>query len=207
MTLSVKVHPGCLHFAGELDKVVTFERLEILYFGGGIIFSECHFPRLRHASVEMLSHQSELEIFQLSSHLECLLIRSCNVLGKIYVGSFPRLHVLSFDELRLHQLVPVGDDHPLEHLWLYSADTSINSGLIEGILRRVPGISRITMDISSLDQNMRKKRNQRFERMNLDSLGLALQPIEHGDTLLLIERSASVMKGGIWRKIWGKRRR
>lgn len=61
----------------------------------------------------------------------------------------------------------------------------------------VLGISRITVDISSLNRNLRTERIQEFEIMKLDSFGLALRPIERGDIQLVIERSPSTLKDDI----------
>ena len=207
VTLFVGQDFGRLYLDGERDKVVIFEQLEILYFGQGIIFSECQFPHLRHASIEMVSNHSEVEIFRLSPHLESLHIRDWIVPSTIDVGDFPQLRVLSFHEECLYQLLPLDRDHPLEHLWLSSANTLRSSGLMEEISKRTPGISRITIDTLPLNLDWRSRRIRKFERMKLDSFGLSLRPVRPGDILLVIERSATVVKEGIWKKVWRNIRR
>jgi hypothetical protein len=185
VTLSVVKSLGWVNMEGEPDKVITFERLETLFFDGGIRWSGCRFPRLRHASVDMVLTSFQLEIFQRSSHLECLLIRS--VCPSIDVRSFSRLRVLAVSEHRLREVVPLDCDHPLEHLWLYSSDVARNPGLIDEIMKKLPRILRITMDLSSATLDLRTQRIQEFREMRLDSFGLALRPVKLSDTLLIIE--------------------
>ena len=59
----------------EGDKIIRFERLEILYFSDKVPYLACDFPRLRHASIWGCL-LSELKILTRSPHLESLLIRS-----------------------------------------------------------------------------------------------------------------------------------
>jgi hypothetical protein len=187
VTLSVTDSHGWLNQEGKPDKVVTFERLEILCCGNGIKWSGCHFPRLRHASVYTLWDKSALDVFRASPHLECLLVRSRRAKFSIDVRSFSRLHVLSLPEDRLHEVVPLDCDHRLEHLWLHLANISRNPSLIEEIVKRIPRIIRITMDLSSVTGDRRTERIREFKKMRLDSFGLTLMPINLGDTLLVIE--------------------
>jgi hypothetical protein len=196
VTLSIEGDHGLLMLEGGTDKVVTFERLEILYFGTGTIWKGCRFPRLRHASLETVWNTSSLEILRYSSRLECLLIRSLCPPIIVDVESFSRLHVLSIQEDRLHAVAPLDRDHPLEHLWLYLANISMEPRLIEMILDKVPGISRITMDTSSLSRDNRMRRIQEFEETKFSSFGMTLRPIQQGDSLLVVERSATVVKVG-----------
>jgi hypothetical protein len=187
VTLSLQESYGNLVLGGGTDKTITFKRLEILCFSSAILYSGCYFPRLRHAAIDTPWNPPALEIFRLSSHLESLLIRSRCVTFRVDVRSFSRLHVLSLPEDRLQEVVPLDCDHPLEHLWLYLANVSRNPRLIEEVVKRIPRILRITMDLSSVTPDRRTQRIQEFKRMRLDSFGLALRPIKLGDSLLIIE--------------------
>jgi hypothetical protein len=104
-------------------------------------------------------------------------------------------------------VVPLDPDHPLEHLWLYFANTSVVPRAIEEISKRLPGISRITMDITPPDRSGRIQLAKELRRMNLDSFGLAVRPSQYGDPLLVIERVTDVIRDGIvndgvWGKLW-----
>jgi hypothetical protein len=187
VTLSLQDSYGHLVLDGGADETVTFDRLEILCFSSAITCSGCYFPRLRHAAVNTLWNPLALEIFRHSSRLESLLIRSRFVTSRVDVRSFSRLHVLSLPEDLLQEVAPLDCDHPFEHLWLYLADISRNPSLIEEVVKRIPRILRITMDLSLVTLDRRKQRIQELKRMRLDSFGLALRPIKFGDSLLIIE--------------------
>jgi hypothetical protein len=196
VTLSIEGDCGYLNLEGGTEEVVPFEQLETLYLGSGIMWSGCRLPGLRHASVEALWNTSSLEILRHSSRLECLLVRSPCAGTTVDVKSFSRLRVLSVQEDGLHAVAPLDCDHPLEHLWLYLADRSMYPRLIEKILDKVPGISRITMDASSLNRDNRMNRIQESEEIKFGSFGLTLRPIQQGDSLLVVERSATLMEDG-----------
>jgi hypothetical protein len=117
--------------------------------------------------------------------------------------------VLSVPEGWLHGADLLDSEHPLEHLWLYLVNTSVIPRIIEEISEKLPGISRITMDISSVDQDRRIQQAKTLQKMKLDSFGLAVQPIQYGGSLLVIERAATVTTGdkvndGVWKKVWEK---
>jgi hypothetical protein len=201
VTLSIRVDDGYIVLTDNTE--VTFETLEILRLAGDIGYSDCRFPRLRHISFDDCSNH-ELETLEHSLQLESLLVRSFGLGVKINLRSFSQLLVLSISEDQLRKVVPLYPDHPLEHLWLYFVNTSVVPRAIEEISKRLPGISRITMDISSPDRNRRIQLAKELRRMNLDSFGLAARPIQYGDSLLVIERVADVIGGGIVNDgVWG----
>jgi hypothetical protein len=197
VTLSVDTNYGFLYLKGEPDSVTTFGRLETLYVGLGVSWSGCHFPRLRHASAPTLSVSSVPETFRRSPHLECLLITSRYSELSVDVGSFPRLRVLSVHEYQLQKVVALDCDHPLEHLWLHLGDRSKNPGLIEEIVKRIPRIIRITLNLSFVTPNRRTERIQELKSMRLDLFGPALKPVELNSRLLFIEQSVTIPKDGI----------
>jgi hypothetical protein len=187
VTLTVEARHGWLRLEGEGDKVATFERLEILFLGGSITCSGCHFPLLRHASVGSLLGISALEVFRRSSHLETLLIRIYCAKFSMDLRSFSRLRVLSLPERQLQEVVPLDCGHPLEHLWIRLGNISKNPTLIDEIVKRIPRIVRITVDIRFMMEERRTQRIQEFKRMRLDPFGLALKPITLDSPLLVIE--------------------
>jgi hypothetical protein len=186
VTLSVEVVGGAWYPVEAEDKVVTFERLEILYIDGVPINSECHFPRLRHTSIKKSWNQDNLKILRRSPHLESLIAPYFVVTG-VDVRSFSRLYVLSLHESQVYNVVPLDCDHPLEHLWIHLADISGNPALIDEVVERIPRIVRITMDLTVVAPERRRQRIQEFKGMRLDSFGLALRPIMVDDSLLVVE--------------------
>jgi hypothetical protein len=64
---------------------------------------------------------------------------------------------------------------------------SRNPSLVEEIVKRIPRILQITMDLSSITPDRPTDRIQEFKRMRLDPFRLALRPIKLDDTLLVIE--------------------
>jgi hypothetical protein len=162
---------------------------------------------LRHISLDDCSNH-ELETLEHSLQLESFLVRSFGFSVDINLRSFSRLRVLSVSEDQLRKVVPLDPDHPLEHLWLYFTNTSVVPRAIEEISKRLPGISRITMDITSPDRSTRIQLAKELQRMNLDSIGLSVRPIQYGDPLLVIERVADAIRAGlvndgVWGKVWG----
>jgi hypothetical protein len=194
VTLSIEVDNGYIHLTDDTE--VMFEMVEILHFASDIGYSHCRFPCLQHISLSAYSDR-RFETLKHSLQLESLLIRPPAYPVEINLGSFPRLRVLSITERWLHKVVPLDPDHPLEHLWLYFVNNSVVPGAIEEISKRLPGISRITMDITSSDRNRRIQLAKELRRMNLDSFGLAVRPIQYGGPLLVIERVGDVVRDGI----------
>ena len=183
------------------DDIVCFDRLEILCFHGNITYQGCHFPRLRHASV-WLNRRRGLEILTRSPHLESLLIRSDLSDSRIDVTSCLRLKVLGFpDNLSLVQL---GRDHPLEHIWLYSAAVQRNPYLFEQLSRWVPKVSRITVEYPSSVFERHRQRINKVKDMRLGSFGLSTKPFTHDDHFLVLEREGVLRR--IWSIIWSKMR-
>jgi hypothetical protein len=192
------------------DEVVCFEWLEILYFSGTVRYSECLFPRLRHASIWRCS-LPELKILIRSPHLESLLIRSAYFpRHNIDVTSCTRLKLLGFPDCPFIGLVPLGPDHPVEHIWIYSPDSSGNPELFKPLSRRLSKISRITVDFLSSNSAHHWRRIVQFRSIGLNSLGLTMGPLTmrpSGFPILVIEQVDAVAKEGTLKKVWRKMRR
>jgi hypothetical protein len=186
----------------EGDEGICFEKLEILYLSRKITYLGCKFPCLRHASIWGCS-LPELEILTRSPHLESLLIQStCMPSHNIDVTSCSRLKLLGFPDCPYIGVVPLGVDHPVEHIWIYSTGLFGNAKLFEQLSRRLPKISRITVEFLSSDREHRRRRTNEFRRMRLDSFGLTMRPSVF--PTLVFER---VDTDGIMEKLWKKMRR
>jgi hypothetical protein len=186
----------------EDDEVICLERLEILYFSCAVSYSGCHFPRLRHASIWKCT-RPELEILTRSPHLESLIIRAyISDLGNIDVSSCFRLKLLGFPDHS--SLAPLGCDHPVEHIWLYSNTYLRNPDLFEQFLR-LPMLSQITVEFSSYDLHYRWRRTGELRRIKF---GLSTRPPEHGDVVLVFKREQldARVTGSVMRKAWSKMR-
>jgi len=193
----------------EGDEVVCFEWLEILYFSQKVTYLGCRFPRLRHASIWECS-VPELEILTGSPDLESLLIQSYLQDLSIDVTSCLRLKLLGFPDCSFIGVVPIDLDHPVEHIWIYSAPHSGNPELFDQLSRRLPKISRITVDIISSSPAYHSRQINKFRRMRLDSFGLTMRPLtmrRSGFPILVIERVDTIVKEGTLSKVWRKMRR
>jgi hypothetical protein len=189
------------------DDVPCFERLEILYLNREIPYSSCHFPRLRHASVWQCT-PDVLETLIRSPHLESLLIRAAYFPRyNIDVTSCTRLKLLGFLDCPFTGLCPLGPDHPVEHIWIYSPDSSGNPEFFKPLSRRLSKISRITVDFSSSNSAHHSRRVAQFQAIGLRSFGLTMGPLTmrpSGFPILVIERVGSVGTKATPKKIWRK---
>jgi hypothetical protein len=188
-------------------EVVSFEWLEILYFSGTVRYSACLFPRLRHASIWRCS-LPELEILIRSPHLESLLIRSAYIpRHNIDVTSCTRLKLLGFPDSPFIGLVPLGPDHPVEHIWIYSPDSSGNPELFKPLSRRLSKISRITVDFLSCNSAHHSRRIVQSRAIGLSSFGLTMRPLtmrSSGFPVLVMERIDAAVTESALKKLWGK---
>jgi hypothetical protein len=202
------------------EEVVRFERLEILHFTGAISYLRCRFPRLRHASVWRCT-RTELQILTRSPHLESLLIRSPLSYHQIDVTSCLRLKLLGLPHNLLSGVVPLGLEHPVEHIWLYSSSPLRSyplriPQLFELLSSRAPKAYRILVELSSSDLPYRWRENNELLGLSPDSYGLYTRPVMHDDRFLVFERKqeaagvaqeAAGVAGGVLRKVWNKIRR
>jgi hypothetical protein len=208
MMLEYPDYGGSLFLTRLTHEDVTFERLEILYLGGLIPYWGFNLPRLRHVSIETCSELG-LEKLTRSPHLESLLIRDPRFQMSLDVGPFSHLRVLGVSEGQLARgdVVSLDRDHPLEHFWLFASVTPKGRGPFwpfSGILEILPGVSRITVDLSWTGVARRRQRTEEFQRMKLANIGLSMRPPTYGDRTLIIERLTTVAKDGILKKVWGK---
>jgi hypothetical protein len=147
----------------------------------------CHFPRLRNASIGKCS-QKELEILTSSPHLESLLIRSFYD-GPINVRWFSRLKLLGIHVRLCSYVSPPERDHPLEHVWIFIYGRLENYRAVMGLLKRLPRISRVTVELSSsISEQGRTRATQALQELNFSSMGMNMRPPVHGDNILVIER-------------------
>jgi hypothetical protein len=131
----------------EFDGGITFRNLEFLSLSWGIrCFSGLRFPFLRHLAASALV-SSELSALGPSPLLESALFFHALFGSSIDLHLFPRLRLLGVPQRKVDLILPLGDDHPLEHLWLYYSKPS-DSGIesIVQVPKKLPGVSRITVD-------------------------------------------------------------
>jgi hypothetical protein len=185
----VHPRPGYVTLIERSEGIVTFQWLEALYLDGSIRYAKCLFPRLRQASVRSCS-QSELEILTASPYLESLFIHSFYK-RRIDLNSCWRLKLLGVPMALCYELISPERDHPLDHLWVFYPDQTAQYGLIKQLLERFPGISRVTIDLSSvfISEQWRTQVTQGFQSVDFASIGMNVRPRVHGDSLLVIERS------------------
>jgi hypothetical protein len=171
---------------GAVARVVSFDYLEVLYISWAIMYTGCHFPRLRHASIWSCS---KLDILTSSPHLESLLIRSFHD-RLINLGSCPRLKLLGIHAVASGYVNPPEGDYPLEHLWIFIYNQLGNSQLTMELLKGLPRILRVTFDLSRVTGNQTRTQIAKgLQRIEFGSIGLKMQPHVHGDDLLVLERS------------------
>jgi len=210
-TLAITVdhaHYGCLILSEIAWEVVEFETVETLHLEGTIEYSGCHFPRLRHASIVSTDRFSATHLLKLSPHLESLVASPNWPHQPINAGSFSRLRSLGIPNSRLGEVVPLDSRHPLERLWILShafPDDYGEHGPFKEILRRIPGIFQITIDLSLAPGKRRKPFIDDFRRMNLDSIGLSMIPSAYDDHIVVIKQSNTI-KYGILKRVWGQMR-
>jgi len=175
----------------EGAKVLCFEKLEILYFSTKITYLGCNFPHLRQASIWGCS-LPELEILTRSPYLESLLIRSaCIHNHNIDVTSCSRLKLLGVPDYPTIGVVPLGLDHPVEHIWIYWTGYSGNPELFTQLSMKLPKISRITVEIPSSSWRDLQKTDE-FRGTRLDTFGLTIRPLATRSScspILIIERA------------------
>jgi hypothetical protein len=182
---------------------VSFERLEILHLGRGIPGWGLAFPRLRHASVDVLSHH-ELDVLRRSPDLESLFVGS--FVGRqvaFDLGSLLHPKVLGIREGLQWTVAPFDRGHRLEHLWLFGRPMEGHQGFYDDQgsfwtnLQMFPGISRLTLDLSSVPWR-RAVRTSKFqrERERLASLGILVRPPRYsGDPIVEMDCSRVVRRG------------
>jgi hypothetical protein len=201
-------HYGCLILSEMVWEVVTFEMMETLYLEGTIEYSGCRFPRLRHASITSTDRFSATQLIENSPRLESL-IASPNWPGqRIDARSFSQLKSLGIPDSRLPEVVPFSHHYPLEQLWLLSYASSDGYGQygpFKRILKKMPGISQIIVDVSPTPGKRRKLCIADFEGMKLDSIGLSVVPFEYDDHILVI-RQPDTVKSGILKRVWSQMR-
>ena len=194
------------------EAVVCFARLEILYLTEVVSYSACRFPRLRHASVWRCT-RTELQALTRSPHLESLLIRSSLSYSKIDAKSCLRLKSLGLPHNLLSGVVPLGLEHPVEHIWLYSSSPLRSyplriPQLFELLLNRAPKAYQIFVEISSSDSQYRWRQNDEIRGMIPSSFRLNTELLMGSKIFFVFERKqeAAVVSGGVLKKIWGKMR-
>ena len=190
-------HYGCLILSEMVWEPVTFERMETLHLEGSIMYSGCHFPRLRHASIFSTDRFLTTHLLKLSPHIESLVAGPTWRGQPIDAGSFSRLRSLGIPKSWLQEVVPLDRYHPLECLWLLSCDVPDDYGEygpFKEILEKAPGISQIIVDLSSPPWKRPKPCIDEFRRMNMDSIGLSVIPSAYGDHILVCRRSNAVVK-------------
>jgi hypothetical protein len=205
VTLSVvTTHPWVALELEVGNEVVSFEKLEILYFNGVIKYSGSRFPRLRHASVWQCT-RPELEILTRSPNLESLLIRSYQDL-RIDVTSCLRLKLLGIPHQLSSDVVPLRSDHHVEYIWLYRTLSLRSPEFSEQLLRSVPKVRRITVEVSPSDLRYRQREVNQLRGMKFDSFRLSKRPSAHGERFLVFEpeRVHTEVTGGVLRKVWNK---
>lgn len=191
---------------GLFDEDVTFENLEILYLGGAIPYWGLTLPRLKHASIVICS-QPVGENLSRSPYLESLLIRNYWMPVNLDVRPYSHLRFLGMDEVHLPKssVVLRDADHPVEHFWLFAANTPREPGPywpFDWIVESLPGISRITIDFLLVDVEAVRQRTKEFRRMKLVFIGLSMMPPTDDNRILNIEPVASVaVEDGIWSKV------
>jgi hypothetical protein len=184
-----------ISLGGEND-VVTFENLEILYLDSGVMYSGCHFPRLKHASLPI--GPSELEMVARSPHLESLLVPGLPFPPHSFdLGRFPDLKLLGFREGFEYLLASMYRDHPLEHLWLFGVNAKGDYRPIQAVMDRFPQISRLTVDLSAVTRR-REQLSEEVRQMRLASINLSSKPPRYeGDPILDMERTTVHSNGGV----------
>jgi hypothetical protein len=207
LVITVEHQRASLFLLERAGEVATLENVEILYLGGTIIYSGCYFPRLRHASIAKGGHfaRAQLEVLGISPHLESLLVYTTGPMINLDARLFPCLKLLGVMDHRLTQVVPLNSNHVLEHLWIFWGGFT-GSGGIYGVQEKLPGISRITVDLSLMTAERRRQRTKEFRRMNLTSIGLSIRRPTYDNPIIEIERATSA-KDGILNKVWGMMRR
>jgi hypothetical protein len=179
-------------------RVVSFESLKILYLGRAIKYAGCRFPHLRHASIGVCS-DAALEILTVSPHLESLLIRSDRNRSdrnrQINVNSCSRLKLLGIHAAACDRVNPLKGAHPLEHLWVFIYDRLRDYRSLKDLLKRLPRISRVTIELSSsINEKGRIRITQDLKAINLVPIGMNMRPPVHGDSPLVIERSPASIR-------------
>ena len=201
-------HYWCLTLSEMVWNVVTFEMMETLYLEGTIEYSGCHFPRLRHASITSTDRFSSTKLIEPAPHLECLIACPNWPDQPINTRSFSHLRSLGIPNSRLHDILPLGRHHPLERLWLVSyaiPDDYREYGPFKEVLKNMPGISQIIVDLSSVTGKRRKPSIDDFQRMKLDSIGLSIVPSAYDDHILVIKQF-STAKDGVLKRVWSQMR-
>jgi hypothetical protein len=170
----------------KVAREVVFERLEMLYFSREVRYAGCYFPRLRHASMPICTPDRLRALGSHSPYLESLLVRLNWIGSRIDVAVCPRLKLLGLPDNYM-MFAPLGCDHPLEHIWLYSTTIYSNHGLIEQLPKKLPSVSRITVKLLLPSWRGCLERAEEYRRVNFESVGLITRPIKDGDTQIIIE--------------------
>jgi hypothetical protein len=172
------------------DGLVTFYALEILHLGYGLrYYSMLHFPRLRHVSLCNCS-AFDLTRLALLPLLESALFRSLHGDPPIDLGLFPRLKLVGVPKWMIQAILPSGNNHPFEHLWLYTwvlADPWVELESIMQIPKRLPGISRVTLDLAGTTMERRTLLHSELQDADLRSSGLSMYPIPSGASHIVLK--------------------
>jgi len=171
----------------EYDADITFRNLELLSVGNGIPFiSTLRFPRLRHVALDTYSIAQQ-EILSLSPLLESAIFEVVQHGTSIDLKVFPHLRLLGLEASHAGAILPVGDEHSLEHLWLYSVSLSLSQE--EGpsmmqVARGLPGVSRVTVDTFC---GVHPQLERELQRADLRSFGLAVCPILSDESRIVLK--------------------
>jgi hypothetical protein len=118
----------------------------------------------------------------------------------IDVTSCSHLKLLGFPAHPYIGVVPLGLDHPVEHICIFSTGFPVNPKLFEQISGRLPKLSRFTIEfLSDWTQEWRK-----FRGIRLKSFGLTTRPSDF-PTLIFERADTGGIMGKVWRKLVGSK--
>jgi hypothetical protein len=173
--------------SAEYDGDIMFQNVELLSVGSGICFiSTLRFPRLRHVALDTYSKVQQ-EVLSLSPLLESAIFENVPYRTSIDLKLFPRLRLLGLQTSQASAILPVGDEHPLEHLWLYSLFIPHSQEEIPSIIqvaKLLPGVARVTVDTF---RGVLPLLESELQRAELRSLGLSICPMLGDESRIVLK--------------------
>ena len=186
--LALHAESGYDHDHQGVTPMVEYKNLEILYMTGFSTPSGLRFTNLKHVALNRFFGY-EMMVFLKSQQLESIIHPATNA-NSLTLRNFPKLRLVGFSS-RPNGTIDLSSRIGVRHLYLHLGpqfpEVRDLISWLRAVTSREAKLSCITLDVSSLTEEDRRRVHKIPLIANITSVDITVRPYTSGDSLIVID--------------------